>query len=204
MRGYRTHGLWICLVVLLVALARPFPAAAAAPRILLISGPPLSWPVILDDWEENLRLMGAISDAATLQPEALEGRPYLHLAYFWGPEWDTYIQAGKPAAALRPEDGNQHGRFYPATGDQPAIVTFDVIPGPGVPIRQITPDGLAILQRHGVPVRLDQAVPAQIGAVAWTWARSALQLPALALGTGVLLAGGLATLAWRRRRRTYR
>jgi hypothetical protein len=47
----------------------------------------------------------------------LTSRPYVNLAIFWGP-YD--------ADELKPEKASQHGRFYPATASEPAIVVVTV------------------------------------------------------------------------------
>src|SRR5438874_10332416 len=76
------------------------PAAAAAPRLLMIYGTPLAQPVILDDFGDNLQLMLSISDAADITASELEGRPCLKLAYFWGQDWVDYVAQGKSIAVL--------------------------------------------------------------------------------------------------------
>jgi hypothetical protein len=47
----------------------------------------------------------------------LKNRPYVNLAIFWG-RYD--------ADQLKPENASQHGRFYPATATEPAIVVTTV------------------------------------------------------------------------------
>jgi hypothetical protein len=140
-------------VVLLVWLSGALPVEAAAPRLILVYGPPLAQPVVLDDWQENLTLMVAAAEDAGLSADKLRGRPYFRLAFFWGPEWTAYVDAGKPLSALRPEQGNQAGRFYPAVGDAGPVLTFDSIPGPGPLTRRLEPAGVAVLARHGIPTR---------------------------------------------------
>jgi len=140
-------------VVLLAWLSGALPVEAAAPRLILVYGPPLAQPVVLDDWQENLTLMVAATEDAGLPADKLRGRPYFRLAFFWGQEWAAYVDAGKPVGALRPEQGNQAGRFYPAIGDAGPALTFDSIPGPGPLIRRLEQAGVAVLARHGIPTR---------------------------------------------------
>lgn len=132
-------------VAALTALVPALPAIAAAPRLIMIYGGSLSHPIILDDWEENLTLMTAASEDAELAALDLAGRPSFQVAYFWGPTWADYVAAGKPIQALGPEDANQHGRFYPAVGSARPLLTFEDS------VRTLSPEGVAVLARHGVP-----------------------------------------------------
>jgi len=36
---------------------------------------------------------------------------------FWGPQWNEYLDSGKPAMALRPRQADQFGSFYPRGAD---------------------------------------------------------------------------------------
>lgn len=142
-------------VVLLVLVTGTTPALAAGPRVMLVYGPPLAQPVILHDWAENMRLMLAVGEDATATSGELRRRPFLGVALFWGMPWVQYAQHGKPLAALRPEQANQCARFYPAYGRARPLWVFHGIPGPNTSlIRWVSPTGIAILTRHGVPVRL--------------------------------------------------
>ncbi len=133
------------IVAALAALVPALPASAAAPRLVMISGGSLSHPIILDDWDENLTLMTAASESAGLAALDLASRPSFQVAYFWGPTWADYVAAGNPIQALRPEDANQHGRFYPAFGSARPLLTFEGS------VRALSPEGVAVLARHGVP-----------------------------------------------------
>lgn len=142
-------------LALLIGTALVSPVLAAAPRIIMIYGPPLAQPIVLSDWVENGRFMGSITEGSNITSEELTGRPYLELAFFWGAEWDQYVKEGKPLAALRPEQANQHGRFYPAFNHAASVVRFDSIPGPGPLTRRIDLTGIEILARYGIPTRLE-------------------------------------------------
>jgi len=48
---------------------------------------------------------------------SLSHRPYVNLAIFWG-QYDP--------DQLKPANASQHGRFYPATASEPAIVVSTV------------------------------------------------------------------------------
>lgn len=95
--------------------------------------------------------------------------------------------AGKPVAVLRPEQANQHARFYPAVGDAPAIVE-----GVGYPLRLVSPDGLAELQRRGVVVRVDLSVRGRPSALPQDGdSPNADALALIGLGAGLVVVGGM-------------
>lgn len=135
-----------------VALVFAASAHAAAPQYILVSGPSLARPVLLDDWSENLALLTALVDARTADgatARRLGERPRLRLALFWG--W-----AGKPRPK-RPSQANQSGWFYPRRGSQPPVVDLRVA---GVRVPRIAPAPvLRILARRGVPTRVPSPPP---------------------------------------------
>lgn len=128
---------------------------AAAPRILMFYGPPLTAPIVLSDWRENGRFMP--TEAVDMPLTDLDDRRYISMALFWGTPWVDYVDAGKSPGALRPEDANQHGRFYPAVGQEPPVITLDYIQGDGPSIRLVDSKSIDVLQKYGVPVRVDAA-----------------------------------------------
>jgi hypothetical protein len=136
---------------LLLGLGVAVPATAAAPRLIMVYGGPLARPVVLADWWGNLAVI--TGEAVDVRPEGLSARPYLNLALFWGPRWDTYVRDGGSLDALHPEQANEHARFYPAVGEAPALVESQNIGG----LRRLPPQGAEVLARHGIPVRLDAA-----------------------------------------------
>src|ERR1700682_1177895 len=156
-----------------VALAQGVvPAFAAAPRVILVYGGGLPRPVVLDDWNENLNLMVAMSsDASDVSKDSLVRRPSFRVAMFWGPVWDEYMRAGGDPSALNPDQA-QLGRFYPRTGTSDPLFTFDSIPGPGALVRKLLPKGVEILARHGIPSSIPsnaptiRTVPFMLGAAA--------------------------------------
>jgi len=145
-------------LVLLVTALVASPAVAAAPRLIMVYGPPLSKPIILRDWQENLTVMLKMK-RTNIDPGELEGRSYLKMALFWGPRWVEYVEEGKPLGALRPEQANQHARFYPATGDEPALITLGSSKFGPRSIRRVEPEALVVLARHGVPVSSEVPPP---------------------------------------------
>lgn len=136
--GQRLQVAAAALVVLLVGNAR---LEAAAPRLVMFYGGPLRTPIMLADWHDNLRLVQGARRQTTVR---LEGRPYIKVAHFWGPEWTRCVDEGKPLPQLRPEQGNEHGRFYPAFGGSDAVYFG----------KRLKPKVVAMLAKYGIPVRL--------------------------------------------------
>jgi hypothetical protein len=152
-KTYRTA--LVASAVLIALLSSTTPVLAAAPRVMLVYGPPLTRPVMLQNWDENLRLMQAVTEDATATSRELKHRPFLSVALFWGMYWGQYLQHGKPLAVFRPERANQCAWFYPAYGRARPLWVFRSVPVASVLlIRRVSPTGIAILARHGVPVRL--------------------------------------------------
>jgi hypothetical protein len=137
-------GLAGAVVVAAVALVAP--AHAAAPNYILVSGPGLQQPVLLDDWNENLELLVAIGQGRRAKRATLRGlsrRLRFDLAEFWA--WNFL------PAPTDPSQATQHGLFYPAHGRKPAIFKV-MVDGTRAP-RVASARALAILARHGVPTR---------------------------------------------------
>jgi hypothetical protein len=129
----------VAVSVTLVASAR-----AAAPNYILVAGPGLEQPVLLDDWNENLELVVAIGRGAKAKRPVLRGlarRPRYDLAEFWN--WSFL------PAPTDPREASQHGWFYPAHGRRPALFKV-MVEGKTFP-RLASRTALAILARHGVP-----------------------------------------------------
>jgi hypothetical protein len=146
----------LLIVVLLLALTTgAIPALAKGPRIMMVYGTPLVRPIVISNWRDTAELMIATNDSMSTSHARLQGRPSLHVAMFWGMQWVHYMQQHKSLAALRPRQADQFARLYPAYGTAPALFVFDSIPGPYTSlIRRIGPQGLAVLARDGIPVRL--------------------------------------------------
>jgi hypothetical protein len=130
-----------------VALVSASPVHAAAPRYILVSGPRLERPILLDDWGENLALMSAVAGARRARGSAVRGlarRPRLDLAEFW--VW------GYDLPPTLPSEADQHGSFYPAHRSRPPVIVLRV-DGRKIP-RLVPIPALTILGRHHVPSRL--------------------------------------------------
>jgi hypothetical protein len=145
----------VLVFVALVALSAPA-ALAAAPRLILVEGGGLSRPVVLADWSENLTFLTQWLEARPARRAHLRCRPAYRLSFMWGPEWNDYVDSGKPLRAIRPRDTDFHGRFWPAWRGRSAVLD----PGHGVLVgaRVATATQLRTLSRHGVPIRAARAV----------------------------------------------
>ena len=123
-----------------VAVALVPPAQAAAPRYVLVTGPGLTRPALLDDWTDNLRWLLAVANARRA-PLPRPASPRYDLALFWG--------VPKRPVPTRPQDASQHGWFYPRTAARRALVDLQVN---GVRQTRLAPRALLrTLEEDGVP-----------------------------------------------------
>jgi hypothetical protein len=102
--------------------------SAISPSYVLVYGEKIAQPVLLRPTDPAdfpaFGLLwwhaGAYSNPTRIDPQlwkGLKNRPYVNLAIFWG-RYDP--------DELRSEGASQHGRFYPATASEPAIVVTTV------------------------------------------------------------------------------
>jgi hypothetical protein len=161
------------------------PAFAAGPNFIIVNGPGLAKPVVLDEWDENVRLLSASeTQGADVASESLASRPYLNLALLIGSDWtrEKIDALGAEKIAEQSPD-----RFYPAIDGKEAVVAISLLDRRGP--REAGPTVLAILARNGVPTRLEGS-------------SGAGDIPlglAVGVGAGLLLLGSLLWL-WRRSR----
>jgi hypothetical protein len=155
----------IAVVAFLAVLALTTSVHAAFPRLIMFSGGSLRSPLVMTDWPALAAFLQGLPEPLSIPEEALSGRPFLQVTMFWGPQWKAYMDEGKSVSALRPEQGNEHGRFYPATANASAVLLltgapnyFDT-PRP-VPVELqafskghvLDANSLRLLERAGVPV----------------------------------------------------
>lgn len=122
------------------------PAQAAAPNFILVSGRGLSHPVLLADWQENMKILLSVANAPRARGQVLAGlaaRPRLDLAEFWA--W-----SGRPGPT-RASQASQHGTFYPAHGPNVPLIVLTV-QSDRVP-RLVPSFVLTTLARHGIPTQ---------------------------------------------------
>ena len=142
------------LFVAALSLARP--GAVAAPDLIMFHGGTLSAPVILTDWDQNMALLNELAGkVSSIKPEALQGRPSISVAMFWGYEWREYVTQRK-LGTLTPEQGNQHATLYPATQTAPACLLLKDkgkfghgMASAGL-VRSVSDEGTALLRKYAV------------------------------------------------------
>jgi len=111
-------------------------------------------PVVISSWSEIARFQSAVLQSPDAAARLVRQRPSLRISLFWGPVWNDYVEKGRPLSALRPEQADQHGRFYPAWRGKPAVVDLRFAEhGP----KRVGQASLAILARYGIPIRLEVA-----------------------------------------------
>src|SRR5262249_52623462 len=156
MRG--THKWPRVLVPLLLALTSTT-VSAISPSAVLVYGEGIAQPILLRPADPTdfpaFGLLwwraGAYRNPTRIDQQlwtGLKKRPYASLAIFWG----RYN-----ADEFTPENASQHGRFYPATASEPAIVVATV------------PD----MQRKSNPI------PRDLESFAGAWTLSPQELSAL-------------------------
>ena len=139
---------WLLLLAVLPSVL------AAPPRVFMFYGGPLSQPVFLTDWSETLRFNLAVLGGASVSSKELAERPHIDMALYWGNGWERYLGEGVETR-LHPQQADQKGKFYPAVGDAAAVVELEV----GLPHR-LNAEGLEILAKHGIPVRVYEPLSA--------------------------------------------
>ena len=160
-------------VMLAVVASVPGEADAAAPRIVIVSGAPLTRQVVIADWKRIFEVFAQIAPAPAVPRSELADRPRLRLSLFWGPRWITYLAEGNSPRKLRPSQADQSGSFYPAYGAQPAAID---LPWAGRWPRVVPQRAVRILGRFGVPARVAKPVDP------WAPLRRPLALPRVESG----------------------
>src|SRR5262245_27729364 len=125
-------------------------AALAAPEIIIFHGGPLKRPIVVASWAENHTLMQPATPNEQLRrvfPPPLDRRPTIELALFWGVSWRAWATSPEQLAKLTPALADQHGKLYLAVPGAYATVAVGQTIGP------VSDSGLAVLRRHGIPVR---------------------------------------------------
>ncbi|HET7130572.1 MAG TPA: hypothetical protein VFJ93_16015 [Gaiellaceae bacterium] len=105
--------------------------------------------IAISNWTAIFRVVEPVASAPNVKRAQLVGRPRLRLSMFWGPRWVDYLAAGHSAAALRPQDADQQGSFYPAWHGRPAAID---LPWAGTWPRLVPAKALAMLKHYRIPV----------------------------------------------------
>jgi hypothetical protein len=139
----------ILVITIAVVFMASLSSLAAGPRIIMIHGDPLTRPVILDNFQENLDLLHATANDAGISSKELANRPFLEMELFAGPYWVRFAEANNLQDTLDPNSSDSRARYYPAVDGNEAIMAYEA----GLP-RRVDASGLVILQRHGIPLTL--------------------------------------------------
>jgi hypothetical protein len=119
---------WPLFVAVLLLGLTSTSVSAISPSAVLVYGEKVAQPVLLRPADPTdfpaFGLLwwhaGSYSNPTRIDQQlwsGLKNRPYVSLAIFWG-RYDP--------DELKPESASQHGRFYPATASEPAIVVATV------------------------------------------------------------------------------
>ena len=122
---------WLMFVAPLTLGLASTPASAISPSAILVYGGSLGQPTLLRPGSPaDFPAFGHLwwkagpyaSPTRTVKGDSellssLQNRPHLSLAIFWG-QYDPN--------QFKPENASQHGRFYPPTASEPAIVVSTV------------------------------------------------------------------------------
>lgn len=144
------------LAAVVFALALPAVGEAACPRLIMVRADPLAAPILIQDYDEACKLYWAFfASPAAEATTRFATRASLQLALFWyAPRWEPYVREHR-LAELQPDDADQFGRFYPAVGEEPALV--ETVPRSyGQWPKVVNETALRILQAHGIPTRVDE------------------------------------------------
>ena len=137
------------------------PLHAIGPTVLMFYGEPLKKTVLVTG--ADTVPFGDFLTPSTVTPQDTVGRGFIKVALFCGPLSNPAAN-GTPLEKLTPEMAWQHGRLFPATATQPALLltTAFTKQAVGVPTSSgaagftaggaLTPDAVAVLRRLGVPV----------------------------------------------------
>jgi hypothetical protein len=163
-----TQRFTVIVTAALLLLAATGPLLAQWPTVLMFYGGALKQPVFVTGADS-----ASFGDAFRFPSPGQQGvtakdmgdRPYVSVACFWGPREDPAINGVRSLTELKPEMAWQHGRFYPATKDKPAMFFVTMLTknrgGRGVPVPTddsrfvggpVSASALALMKKVGVPV----------------------------------------------------
>ena len=118
----RTARSVIVAIAAAIALVVSAPVAlrAVGPAVIMFHGPGVKSPVFVTGADTSVfpdftRLSG-IAGSETAN------RTYINVAIFWSMPPEATLKGVFNGAALRVQDAWQHGRYYPATASQPALL----------------------------------------------------------------------------------
>src|SRR5579871_463366 len=131
MKGRLSSIVMVSSVSVVLLLSRS--VNAIGPAVLLFHGGNLKESVAVTG--ADAALFPDITKPVNLTAGDIANRAFIDVAFFWG-SLSNPANNGTPLKELRPEMAWQHGRFYPAAGQKPAVLVAtafrkDVQPIPG-------------------------------------------------------------------------
>ena len=123
----------------------------AAPGVIIFSGGSLRSRIVLSNWQENQRLMAALTEPVLATRTSLNPRPHIDIAMYWGAEWSRFATTPESLVVLARLHEPQLGAYYPAIRGQPAIWMFSPIAGTAGGARVVSDEAASILRKHGLP-----------------------------------------------------
>ena len=122
------------------------------PTAMLFYGGSLKTPITVTG--QDVDAFGDVMRRSVITAASLGARSYVNVAMFWGPARDP-ANNGTPIASLTPEMAWQHGRFYPPSGSQPAVLLTTQFTKSAQPV-PVPSNGSAFVGGGAVP---DAALP---------------------------------------------
>ena len=131
--------------------------------LLMFYGDPLKKPVLVSG--DDARAFGDLQLNGSAPPPTT-GRTFIKVAIFYGPADDPAVNR-VPVDRLTPQMAWQHGRFYPATAGQPALLVVarmqvkatQTLPDDRTMLATmgpVSPSAVAVLKRLGIPTGPDR------------------------------------------------
>jgi hypothetical protein len=148
----------MALTALMLGLGQRVQAQGLGPTLMMFYGEPLTKPVHIAG--ADIATFGSLVHGGPPRTHDTAGRTFISVALFWGPTSNPAMNR-VPIAQLTPQMAGQHGRFYPATATQPALLIFTTLmkQAQAVPTESglygwggpISPAAVAVLKRAGIP-----------------------------------------------------
>jgi hypothetical protein len=108
-------------LVMVVGYARP--ADAQWPTVIMFYGDPLEQPVFVTGGDTppfGVFVRAPRNQAVTAKD--MGDRPYVSVAFFWGPADQPAMNGVRTLTGLKPEMTMHHGRLYPADAGRPTMM----------------------------------------------------------------------------------
>lgn len=148
-------------VLILIAIWPVQHLRAMPASVLIFYGEPLKKSVLVSG--DDARTFGDLQQTGSAAPSTA-GRVFISVAIFVGPTSNP-AGTGVPMDQLTPQMAWQHGRYYPATADQPAlflVTRLERKAAQGMPdanstfvsMGPVSPAAIAVLKRLGIPTGL--------------------------------------------------